>query len=182
MTILKYVLFTIVGIVALLLIIALLVNSKFKVESKITINQPKQVVFDYLKHLKNQNYYNKWRQIDPDMEKNYRGEDGTVGFVYAWESEIENVGVGEQEITAIIEYERIETEIRFEEPFESTDQSYMITENPDEGNTEVTFGYNGKMKYPTNLLIPIFKNKIGNKMKENLQTLKSLLEEDEAVK
>lgn len=182
MTILKYILLTIVAIIALLLIIALFINSKFQVESKITIDQPKQVVFDYLRHLKNQNHYSKWRQIDPDMKKNYRGEDGTVGFVYAWESEMKNAGVGEEEITAIVEGERIETEIRFKEPFASTDQSYMITENSNEKSTEVTFGYNGKMKYPANLLIPVFKNKIGNDMKDNLQALKSLLEEDGMVK
>ncbi len=54
----------------------------------------------------------------------------------------------------------------------------MITESITDGSTKVTFGYNGKMQYPTNLLIPVFKNKIGHDMEENLQTLKSLLEED----
>ena len=53
MTILKYILLTAAAIIALLLVIALFINSKFQVESKITINQPKQVVFDYIKHLKN---------------------------------------------------------------------------------------------------------------------------------
>lgn len=177
MTILKYILLTAAAIIALLLVIALFINSKFQVESKITINQPKQVVFDYIKHLKNQNHYNKWRKIDPNMKKTYHGEDGTVGFVYAWKSEKQNAGVGEQEITSIVEGKRIETEIRFKEPFESTDQSYMITENGKGGGTEVIFGYNGKMKYPTTLLIPVFKNKIKNDMMDNLETLKSILEE-----
>lgn len=178
MTILKYILFAITAIIALLLIVAFFIGSAFQVESEITVNQPKQVVFDYIKHLKNQEQYSKWMQMDDNMETNYQGEDGTVGFVYAWKSEMQDVGVAEQEIIDIVEGERIETEIRFKEPFVSTDRSYMITESITDGSTKVTFGYNGKMNYPTNLLIPVFKNKIGNDMKDNLQALKSLLEED----
>lgn len=178
MTILKYTLFTVVAIIALLLIVALIINSAFRVESEATIHQPKQIVFDYLKHLKNQEQYSKWMMMDDNMKTNYTGKDGTVGFVYAWESEMQDVGVGEQEITAITEGERIDTEIRFKEPFVSTDQSYMITESIDDERTKVIFGYNGKMNYPTNLLIPVFKHKIANDMKDNLKTLKSLLEKD----
>lgn len=178
MTILKYILLTVIAIIALLLIIAFFINSAFQVESKITIDRPKPVVFEYLKHLKNQKQYSKWMQMDDDMETSYRGEDGTVGFVYGWKSEMQDVGVAEQEITNIVEGERIETELRFKEPFVSTDKSYMITESTNDGSTTVTFGYNGNMKYPTNLLIPVFKNKIGKDMKDNLQALKSLLEED----
>lgn len=178
MTILKYVLFAVIVIIAVLLIAALFISSAFQVESEITINQPKQVVFDYIRHLKNQNEYSKWMQMDPDMKKSYRGDDGTVGFVYAWQSDMKDVGVGEQEITDIIGGEKIETEIRFKEPFVSTDQSYMITEGITESSTKVTFGYNGNMKYPTNLLIPVFRNKIGNDMQDNLQALKSILEEN----
>jgi uncharacterized membrane protein len=178
MTILKYILYAITAIAALLLVVAFFINSAFRVESEIIINQPKHVVFDYIKHLKNQEQYSKWMQMDPDVKINYQGEDGTVGFVHAWESEMQDVGVGEQEITSIVEGERVETEIRFMEPFVSTDQSYMMTESINGGSTKVIFGYNGKMNYPTNLLIPVFKNKIGNDMDENLQALKFLLEEN----
>lgn len=177
MTILKYILFAVIIIIALLLIIAFFINSALQVESKITIDKPKSVVFDYLKHLKNQKQYSKWMQMDDDLETAYQGEDGTVGFVYAWKSEMRDVGVGEQEINNIVEGKKIETEIRFKEPFVSTDQSYMIADSTSDGSTTVTFGYNGNMKYPTNLLIPFFKKKIGNDMKDNLQALKSLLEE-----
>lgn len=181
MTVFKYILIAVAAIIALLLIIALLINSSFRVESEIKVNKPKQVVFDYLKHLKNQEQYSKWMQMDDDMEISYQGKDGSVGFIYSWESNMQNVGVAEQEITDIVEGERIETELRFKEPFVSTDRSYMITESVTKNSTKVTFGYDGKMKYPTNLFIPLFKNKIGNDMSDNLQALKSLLEEDGIV-
>lgn len=178
MTLLKYILLTVIAVIILLLIAALFIRSAFRVESEVTVNQPKHIVFNYLKHLKNQHHYSKWMKMDPDMEKSYRGEDGTVGFVYAWKSDIKDVGTGEQEIISITEGEKIETEIRFREPFVSTDQSYMITESNADSGTRVIFGYKGNMNYPTNLLIPLFKNKIGKDMNDNLQTLKSLLEDN----
>lgn len=178
MVILKYLLIAIISMAALLLLAALILNNEFRVESAVTIQKPRQVVFDYLRHLKNQDHYSKWRQMDPDMETSYLGEDGSVGFVSAWKSTMRDVGVGEQEITAIVEGKRIETEIRFEEPFVSTDRAYMLTESTDDGSTRVTFGYDGSMKYPTNLLIPLFRGKIGNDMSDNLQALKSQLEDN----
>ena len=57
MTILKYILLTLLAIVVLLLIIAFFISPNFRVESKVIIDQPKPLVFDYLKHLKNQNNY-----------------------------------------------------------------------------------------------------------------------------
>lgn len=176
MTLLKYILFTVITIIVLVLIAASFINSNFQVETKITIDQTKKVVFDYLKYLKNQQQYSKWMQMDDDMETSYQGDDGTAGFVYAWKSEMQEVGEAEQEITNIVEGKKIETEIRFKQPFVSTDQLDMITESTSDGGTKVTFRYNGNMKYPTNLLIPVFKRKIGNDMKDNLRALKSLLE------
>jgi hypothetical protein len=74
----------IAGIVALFLIIALLTRKEYTVKREITINAPLQKVFDYLKYLKNQDNYNKWVMVDPAMKKDYKGTDGTEGFIYAW--------------------------------------------------------------------------------------------------
>ena len=50
----------------------------------------------------------------------FTGTDGTVGFISAWESDIKNVGSGEQEILNIVEGERLGYEIRFLKPFKLT--------------------------------------------------------------
>ena len=90
--------------------------------------------------------------MDPNMKKDYRGTDGTVGFVSAWESQADSVGKGEQEIKKITEGERIDFELRFEKPFEATDFAYMTTESLDSSQTKVKWGFNGKMPYPMNLM------------------------------
>ncbi|HEY1022377.1 MAG TPA: polyketide cyclase, partial [Flavisolibacter sp.] len=99
MKILKRILFGIVALVAVLLLIALFVNKDYRVERSVSINKPKEQVFSFVKRAKNQDQFNKWIQADPQVKKTYRGEDGTVGFVYAWESK--EVGKGEQEISGI---------------------------------------------------------------------------------
>ena len=88
-------------LIAIPLIVALFVKKDYAVEREITINKPKQEVFDYVKLLKNQDNYSIWATMDPNMKKTYRGTDGTVGFVSAWESKVDSVGVGEQEIKKI---------------------------------------------------------------------------------
>jgi hypothetical protein len=98
MKILKRILIILAIIIAIPLIVAIFIKKDYAVEREIVINKPKTDVFDYIKYLKNQDNYSKWNKIDPNMKKAYTGTDGTVGFISAWESKDENVGVGEQEI------------------------------------------------------------------------------------
>ena len=86
----------IVLILALPLVTAL-VKSEYSVEREVSINLSKTDVFNYVKYLKNQDNYSKWAMMDPNMEKSFRGIDGTPGFVSAWDSDNDDVGKGEQE-------------------------------------------------------------------------------------
>src|SRR5687767_6815253 len=106
MKILKRILFSVLGLVAILLIVALFVKKDYAVEREITINKPKQEVFAYIKYLKNQDNFSKWGSMDPAMQKSYTGTDGAVGAVSAWKGN-SDVGEGEQEIKKITEGERI---------------------------------------------------------------------------
>lgn len=160
------------------LIIALFVPKYYSVEKSVTINQPKDQVWDYVILLKNQHNYSVWSKIDPNMKTMFRGTDGTVGFVSAWDSENPDAGKGEQEIKAIIEGARIDYEIGFIKPFESTAQAYMITEMVSEDETLVKLGFSGRMAYPTNLMLLVmdFKGRIGNDLQTGLNNLKQILE------
>jgi len=131
----KKVLIVIGVLIALVLIIPLLVESKYDVQRDVTINKPNAEVFNYIKYLKNQDNFSKWANMDPDMKKTFEGEDGTVGFVSGWESENPDLGRGEQEILKITEGERVDYELRFYEPFEATDNAFMSTESVDASST-----------------------------------------------
>src|SRR6478736_3566872 len=97
MKILKKVALILLIILTIPLVIALFVKREYDVERAVTINKPKEEVFNYVKYLKNQDNYSKWIQIDPNLKKSFRGTDGTVGFVYAWDGN-NQAGKGEQEI------------------------------------------------------------------------------------
>lgn len=122
---LKKILMVIVILIAILLVVALFVSKEYSVEREVTINKPKGEVFTYVKNLKNQDRYNKWVMMDPNVKRDYRGTDGTVGFVATWDSENNDVGKGEQEIKNITEGQRMDMEVRFEKPFKNTANVYM---------------------------------------------------------
>lgn len=172
---------TVAGIViAIPLIAALFIKKEYTVERTIRINKPKSEVFNYVKYLKNQDNYSKWAKMDANMKKSYRGTDGTVGFVSAWESNTKEVGKGEQEIKKITEGERIDFELRFFEPFKSTEPAYMTTESISDNQTEVEWGFNGHMKYPMNLMFLFmdFEKMIGDDLETGLKSLKTELEDN----
>jgi hypothetical protein len=165
-------------IVVLLLIIGLFVKKDYSVAKEVIVNKSKSVVFEYLKFLKNQNKFSVWASMDPNMKVEYRGTDGTQGFVSAWESENKNVGKGEQEILKIVNGERIDYEIRFIKPFASTSWANMIVASANENKTRVHWEFTGKMKYPTNLTL-LFMNMekmVGNDLEKGLQNLKTIMD------
>jgi len=165
-------------VIVLLLIIPLFINGNYAIEREVTINKPKQEVFDYVKYLKNQNQFSVWAKIDPAMKTEFRGEDATVGFVSAWDSENPKAGKGEQKITKIDEGTRIDYEIHFIKPFESTDYAYMTFESPSESATKVKWGFNGTMKYPMNLMLLFtdMEKMLAPDLQNGLNNLKRILE------
>ena len=175
---LKIILIVIAIIVAIPLITALFVKKEYQVERSITIDQPKQLVFDYVKYLKNQNEYSVWSKIDPNMKTEFRGTDGTVGFVSAWDSPVKQAGKGEQEIIKIAEGERIDYEIRFLEPMTSTDNAFMEFKSNNEASTTVKWGFFGKIKYPMNIMLLLMDMDamLGKDLEGGLGNLKARLE------
>lgn len=179
MRILKGVLLAILGIVILALVVALFVKKEYAVERQITINKPEPVVFEFIKHIKNQDQYSVWSNLDPAMKKTYSGTDGTVGFISAWESSKKNVGKGEQEITNIVEDDRVDMKLRFKEPFEAEDDAYMATEAAGADQTNVKWGFKGKMAYPMNLMLLFMdmEGMLGKDLQGGLDKLKVVLEQ-----
>jgi len=173
-----YILIAVIALVALPFIVALFVKKEYTLERSIVIDKPNQEVFNYLRHLKNQDYYSKWIMVDPAMKKEFKGIDGKTGFVYAWDSENKNAGKGEQEIKEIVEGKKIEVEVRFEKPFEGVAIAPILTEAISSDQTEVRWGMSGKSKYPMNLANLFMNKMLGKDLQASLGTLKSVLEKN----
>ena len=176
MSILLTILYIIGGIIALFLIIALLTKKEFSLEKQITINKPKPEVFNYVKLLKNQEYYSVWVMKDPNIRLVYGGTDGTVGASSSWESNDKNVGIGAQEIIKMKEGESFETEIRFKKPFEATNYAVTTVSDAGNGQTKISTTFSGKSKFPMNVMNLFMAKLVGNDMQKNLENMKANLE------
>ena len=147
-----------------------------RIEKSSDISRNLEDVFSYLRITKNQNNFSVWNMTDPSMKRNYNGTDGTVGFIYAWDSTNKNVGAGEQEITAIDEGKSIAYEIRFFRPMKNVGKSYFHVSPRGEGVTSVTWIFDSPSKFPYTLFAPLFKRMLGKDLEKGLINLKEILE------
>jgi hypothetical protein len=176
MDILLIILASIAGFLTFLLILALFLKKEYTMEKEIVINKSSQEVFDYLKLLKNQKYYNKWVMMDPNMITQDKGTDGTEGFFSAWDSGNKDLGKGEQTIKKLVNGRKIELELHFIKPFDSIAQAIFELEPLSANKTNVKWSFTGGMKYPMNLMLGLSKMIIGKALTEGLGNLKNILE------
>jgi hypothetical protein len=181
MKLLKKILITIACIIGILLITALFVRKDYSVERAITINKPKQDVFNYIRFVKNQDSYNKWVMADPNAKKEFKGTDGTTGFIYSWDSRNNKVGQGEQEIKNITDGSGVDLEIHFIRPLEGIAHAYMSTESISGNDTKLTWGMKGRNRYPLNLTNLIIDKMLGGDLEESLGNIKRILENNSSL-
>lgn len=177
MNVLIIILLCLAGLVVLPFLLGLFAPKSYTIERSILINRPADEVYDYLRHLKNQDLFSKWVMRDPNMKKTYRGEDGSVGFVYAWEGN-KQAGKGEQEIKLLEPGKRIEAEVRFEKPFKAVAQTPFVIQQTETGQSKVIWGMHSSMNYPMNsmLLIMNMDKLLGKDLEISLDNLRRLLE------
>jgi len=117
---------------------------------------------------------------DSDRKKEFKGTDGTVGYVYSWSGDNPDshrgAGVGEKEIMNIIDGKKIEMEIRFVKPMAATATIVMETESLTGDQTKVSWSNAGTLPYPLNIMIPILERSVAKSMDTSLSTLKNILE------
>lgn len=179
MNIVIIILTVIAAIVALVIIAALIAPKGYHIRRTVEINAPLAQVFDYITYLKNQDHFNKWTKIDLNMKKEFRGTDGAVGSVYAWDGN-KQAGKGEQEIVRIIPGKQVDIEVRFIRPMSGIMNTSMITEEIAPGKTRVTWDSQSKMKFPTNAFL-LFMNMdklLGPDLQESLEMLKTVHEKN----
>ena len=178
MRILKRIFFVLLAIIAIIAVAGLLMDKNYAMEREVMVNIPKDSVFNYIKYAKNQDNFSVWNQKDPKSKRTFTGTDGTVGFVYAWDSAMDEVGAGEMEIKKITDGERVDFELRFKRPFESTDSAYFITESVTPNVTKVKWGFKGVMPYPMNVMKPFMNmdEMMGKDLQAGLDNMKKNLE------
>lgn len=170
------ILYTIASIVGAFLFIALITKREMSLTSEVIISRSQADVFNYIKHIKNQEYYSKWVMADPNSKITYTGVDGTVGFKAAWNSQMKNVGVGEQEITKITDGVGYDVILRFEKPFKGISYANANTQALSANQTKVITTFSSTTPFPMNLMSAMMKGMLLKDMNENSANLKKVLE------
>ncbi|MDF4202704.1 SRPBCC family protein [Maribacter sp. SA7] len=163
-------------IVALVIILALIAPKSYQVSRSIELEHPPEQIWPHLKFLKKQQQWSPWARKDPDMELIFTGIDGEVGATSHWNGNKE-VGEGEQEITRIVEGERIEQDLRFLKPYKSQSDCYMNLESLEGNRSKVTWGFAGNNKFPMSIMMLFMSmdKMVGKDFEAGLENLKTNL-------
>jgi hypothetical protein len=176
MKILKRIGIIILIIIILPFIVALFVPRTYTVSVSETINQPQQIVYDYVRMLDNQRYYSIWVMQDTDLNPEIIGTDGAVGAVQKWNSKLDDVGEGEQEITSLTP-DRMDIDLRFIRPFKGNSKAANLFKSVSDNQTQITSEFYSNDRYPLNLMSYFLGRKMIREAQiRNLQNLKNILE------
>ena len=178
---LKKIVGILIGLVAILLVVALFIPTEKVVKRAILISRNQSETFAYIKHLEHQEKYGVWWKADPNMKITTKGTDGTVGYLHAWNSTDEQVGQGQQRIIKIVEgpnKSRIDIELKFIKPIKSVAPSFMTTEGISKDKTRLSWAITSNLPYPMNLIGAAMniEKMLGDDLEQGLKNLKVILD------
>ncbi len=148
----------------------------YVVERSMTINASPADLYGRISNLRNWTEWSPWEDLDPDMQQDYVGDDGTVGSGYRWKGN-RKAGQGRMRITDLEAPDRVTIDLQFEKPF----KSQSVTEfalTPDGDGTKVTWNLTGTHNWMSKVM-GIFMSMdkmLGKDFEKGLQNLKSVSE------
>ncbi|WP_224816578.1 SRPBCC family protein [Hasllibacter sp. MH4015] len=142
MRLIRNILIGLVALVAVLAVVGMLLPRQVVVERDIVIDAPPEDVFAHVNSLQAFAEWSPWGDYDPDMVVTYSGPETGVGNVMEWTSEHPNVGNGRQEITHVVENERVMTALDFGD-MGTADAWWQLA--PDGDGTRVVWGLDADM-------------------------------------
>ncbi len=168
--------------VAFVLIAGLFIEKDYHFSKSVSINAPREIVWDNIHLLANQQKWSPWLGRDPNIKHTLTGSrDGSIGAVHSWEGNKE-VGKGSQTLTDIDPYHRVNSRVNFIEPFESTAWVSLIVDE-EQSREKVTWEFSTRFDYPFNVMM-LFMD-MDKQMNEDFSTgldkLKQLCEKEAAV-
>jgi effector-binding domain-containing protein len=175
MKFIKYLLYIVLALVALLCAIGLFAKKQYHLERSVVIKAPHSIVKEKVSRWEHFNKWSPWQELDPSMQTKIDGIDGTVGATYAWVGN-DAVGTGTQTFTSITD-DKIESEVKFEKPWKTVAPSAMALKKVAEG-IEATWSFDMTIPFPFNVfaMLTDMDRGVGKDYANGLQRLKSLCE------
>ncbi len=161
-------------IVALFLIIAIFLPSKYSVDSSIIIDRPVEQVYQYSVDLKNWPQWSIWIKNDKEAEITFEGSGMDIGSKMYWVGE--KMGSGSLIIEKITKNTSYTVKVDIVEPWKLFSVT-TFTFAPSKKATKVTWTDEGSLSYPMERWVGLFfNNAMENKFNKGLKNLKKKIE------
>jgi len=102
------------SLIVLFLLAALVMPKEAVIKRSTTISASAEQIFDHVKLFEKREAWYPWGRNDPSMKSEVAGTDGDIGTTRSWVGD--SVGSGVQEITKVVDNQRIETNLEFTSP------------------------------------------------------------------
>lgn len=142
---LKILLYTVLGLLALWLLLGLFARKNYHIERSTEIDAPIEVVHDQVSFFKNFKNWSPWHVYDPNMKTTIEGTDGQPGVVYKWTGN-DKVGTGQQLLKAVTP-NRVDFEVSFNN-WGASPASFQLEERGKK--TGITWGMDMQVPFPWN--------------------------------
>jgi len=169
----------ILGVIILLIVlyvvfamIAFSKNGHF--ERSVVINAPKEKVWQHVGSTKAFNEWNPFAKADKNIVITYSGTPGTVGDSYHWKGN-DQVGEGEQSVTAIVPNEKMSSDLHFIKPWDGMAKANFIL-TPDGNKTKVTWTMDNELTPMMKVMKPMMESQMGKMFDQGLNDLKNIVE------
>jgi hypothetical protein len=173
---LKFLLYAVLSIVALVVVLGLFAKKDYHIERSIEIDAPQAMIYDYIRHFKNFDQWSPWTALDPEMTSTVSGTDGEVGALHSWKGN-KKVGEGRQTITALAP-DRIDIKTEFLEPYAGTSPTWFKLE-PAGKKIKVSWAFDMHTPFPLNglMMFTDVDAGVGKDYEMGLENLQRILEE-----
>ena len=170
----KKLLYVLIGIIALLLVVALFLPSTYSVERSVEIAKPPEVVYPLVADYNNWLKWSPWPKMDPEAKQTVTGTPGTPGHSWSWDGETS--GVGRMTLASAEENRSVRAKLVFKKPMESeADDSILLEPTPT--GTKVTWRNSGNLPYPIGRFFGLgIEGMLGPQFEEGLAGVKSIAE------
>jgi hypothetical protein len=170
----KKLLYLLMGILALVLIVAALLPGSYTVERSIEIAKPPEVVYPLVADYNNWLKWSPWPKMDPEAKHEVTGAPGASGHSWSWEGETS--GSGSMTLAVAEENRSIQSKLVFKEPMASEADDFILLE-PTPTGTKVTWRNSGNLPYPVGRFFGLgLEGMLGPQFEEGLAGVKSLAE------
>ena len=175
MNIFKKILIGVAGLIALLLLVAVFLPSRYQVERSLEINKPPEVVFGQVADFNNWLKWNPWTEMDPAAKNTITGEARQPGSTWAWEGK--TIGAGSLTFELIEPNQRVQSKLVFTAPQQGEARDTW-TFTPTASGTKVNWHNEGDLDYPIGRYVGLMLDGsiLGPQFEKGLENLKRVCE------